>query len=89
MKELGVNLAGQRSKSIESIDPSTVALVITLCAEEVCPVVLGNLERLHWPLPDPDRKDQVLTEEQRLQLFREARDELRGRLLALHAERKP
>ena len=34
------------------VDPATVDTVITLCAEEVCPVFLGQATRLHWPLPD-------------------------------------
>ena len=87
MAELGLDLSGHRSKSVETIDPGSVDLVITLCAEEVCPVFLSKAERLHWPLQDPDRKHEDLDDETRLQHFRVARDEIRRRLQALAATR--
>ncbi|MFW6051358.1 MAG: arsenate reductase ArsC [Myxococcota bacterium] len=87
MRELGIDITGQRSKSVDEIDPESVDLVVTLCAEEVCPAFLGRARRLHWPLPDPDRKDEDLTDEERLAHFRAARDEIRRRLDALLAER--
>src|SRR5690349_5596039 len=49
MREVGADLAGHASKSVETIDAGTVDTVITLCAEEVCPAFLGNARRLHWP----------------------------------------
>ena len=52
--------------------------VITLCAEEVCPVWLGQARRLHWPLPDPAAV--VGTHEDVLASFRAVRDELRSRI---------
>jgi arsenate reductase len=62
-------------------DGPRVDAVITLCAEEVCPVWLGQAHRLHWPLPDPavatGSADQVLGS------FRSVRDVLRQRLSAL------
>ena len=78
MAELGIELTGQRSKSVETIDPATVDVVITLCAEEVCPVFLGEAERLHWPLQDPDRKVPGLSREEQLAGFRRARDAIAG-----------
>lgn len=87
MAELGFSLTDQASKSVNDIDPSTVDLVITLCAEEVCPLFLGEAERLHWPLQDPDRKHEELTHEERLSHFRVARDEIRGHIEALAADR--
>lgn len=83
LAEIGLSTEGHSSKSVDTIDPATVDLVITLCAEEVCPVFLGAAERLHWPLPDPDRKHEDLDDEVRLQHFRDARDELRRRIVAL------
>ena len=81
LNEVGIDISGHRSKSVESIDPTTVETVITLCAEEVCPVFLGKAERIHWPLPDP--AGQEGTEEQQLQKFREVRDEIDRRLKSL------
>ena len=53
MRELGVDLSTHHSKSVQTIDPASVGTVITLCAEEVCPVFLGKVRRLHWPIQDP------------------------------------
>lgn len=87
MAELGIDLSTHTSKSVETIDPASVDLVITLCAEEVCPVFLGQVERLHWPLQDPDRKHEDLSDEQRLEHFRVARDQILARLRELKAAR--
>ena len=78
MRELGVDLGAHRSKSVQTIDPSTVGTVITLCAEEVCPVFLGQARRLHWPIPDPATADPSVPREEMLARFRTARDTIRG-----------
>jgi len=83
MREVGVDLATHGSKSIDSIDPASVDTVITLCAEEVCPVFLAKVERLHWPIADPASEDPSSTREQMLARFRAARDEIQTRLEAL------
>ena len=80
MRELGVDLGSHRSKSVTTIDPDTVGTVITLCAEEVCPVFLSEARRLHWPIPDPASRDSSLSREEMRERFRTARDTLRGRL---------
>ncbi len=80
MHELGVDLATHRSKSVQTIDPATVGTVITLCAEEVCPVFLGEARRLHWPIPDPASADSSIPREEMLARFRVARDTIRGLL---------
>ena len=87
MAELGIDLEAHTSKSAQDIDPTCVDLVVTLCAEEVCPAFLADVPRMHWPLQDPDRKDETLTKEARLQHFRTARDQIRGRLDVLAALR--
>jgi arsenate reductase (thioredoxin) len=80
MREIGIDIASHTSKSVQTIDPNTVDTVITLCAEEVCPVFLGKARRLHWPIPDPASKDQALSREQMLTRFRTARDSIRKML---------
>lgn len=80
MKELGVDLTTHHSKPVETIDPATVDTVITLCADEVCPVFLGKATRLHWPIPDPASTDPTVSREEMLRRFRAARDEIRGKL---------
>jgi arsenate reductase len=64
------DISTHRAKGLASVSLDEVDTVVTLCAEEVCPVVPGQVSRLHWPLPDP--KD--------LPSFRTVRDELRRRL---------
>ena len=55
MAELGIDISGQRSKPVDEIDTDGLDLVVTLCAEEVCPVLPGRVRRLHWPVADPAR----------------------------------
>ena len=81
LAEIGLDISGQHSKSVDDIPPDGVEAVITLCAEEVCPVFLGKARRIHWGLPDPAGRG--ATEEAQLQAFREVRDELRRRLAAV------
>ena len=84
-REVGIDLGGHTSKSVDTIDAASVDTVITLCAEEVCPVFLGHVRRLHWPIPDPASDDRSLSEEDMLERFRRARDELTTRIDALAA----
>jgi arsenate reductase len=81
LKEIGIDISGHRSKSIAEIDAASVDAVVTLCAEEVCPVFLGNAVRLHWGLPDPAKAPG--DENARLNAFRETRDELFRRMMRL------
>ena len=83
MREVGIDLSRHTSKAADSVDPARVGLVITLCAEEVCPVILSAAPRLHWPIPDPASTDPTLTREDMLGRFRAARDELKRRIGAL------
>jgi arsenate reductase len=89
MRELGVELTGQRSKSVADLaDVATdVELVVTLCAEEVCPLWLGSAPRLHWPIADPASDDPSLDPEAMRARFRAARDEILRRLIGLAATR--
>jgi len=80
LQEAGISTEGLHSKSVDQIDPTGVEAVITLCVEEVCPVFLGKVRRLHWGLSDPAR---VEPEVAKLVAFRAVRDELMKRLTAL------
>jgi arsenate reductase (thioredoxin) len=83
MREVGIDLGAQHSKPVDGIDPATVDTVVTLCAEEVCPVFLARVERLHWPIPDPASDDPTLDRDAMLARFRAARDEIDRRLAQL------
>ncbi len=78
LSELGIDISSHRSKAIADLDTSTVDAVITLCAEEVCPLYLGRAYRIHWGLPDPAAV--VGDRDLRLGSFRQTRDELKTRL---------
>ena len=86
MRELGADLASHTSKSVDTIDPASVDTVITLCAEEVCPVFLGKVRRLHWPIPDPASTDPAIPRDELLRRFRAARDAIRAKLVDLAKE---
>lgn len=80
MQEIGIDISHYISKSVQTIDPNSVDLVITLCAEEVCPVFLSKATRLHWPIPDPAAKNDPLSEEELHRRFCEARDAIQQKL---------
>jgi arsenate reductase len=82
MREVGIDLSAHHSKSVDTIDPATVDIVITLCAEEVCPVFLGRARRLHWPITDPASADPSAPRDEMLARFRAARDAIRAHLEA-------
>ena len=59
MNEIGIDISSHRSKLIDEIEEdfmNNLDYVITLCAEEVCPVINSNVARLHWINADPDIK---------------------------------
>ncbi len=80
LRELGMDITGQTSKAVADLDMSTIDAVITLCAEEVCPMFPRPVAKFHWGLPDPAR-----AEGDKLAAFREVRDELVARIKALFA----
>ena len=60
MDEIGIDIREQYSKSIDDLDKDfldNIDFVITLCAEEVCPVLNNNAKKLHWLNADPDNKN--------------------------------
>ena len=82
MAEKGIDISKQRSKSLEEIPLNQLDLIVTLCgdAAERCPAVPGT-KTFHWNLPDPARAEG--TEEERLKVFRQVRDEIEERVREL------
>jgi arsenate reductase len=78
LREIGIDISGHTSKAVSDLDTSTVDAVITLCAEEVCPVFPRPVAKFHWPLPDPARENTA-------EAFAAVRDELFARLRQLFA----
>ena len=81
LREIGIDISGNWSKAVSVIPADEVDTVITLCAEEQCPVFLGKAQRVHWDLPDPAAV--VGSNTKRMQAFRAVRDELRQRITGL------
>jgi arsenate reductase len=80
MAELGIDISGQASKTLERYLGESFDAVVTVCddANEACPVFPGARERLHWSLPDPSKA--TGSEAERLAVYREVRDALRARI---------
>ncbi len=80
MDELGIDISGQESKTLDRYLGDTFDCVITVCddAREACPVFPGARRRLHWSFEDPARA--TGSEEERLRVFQSARDQIRERI---------
>jgi len=80
MSELGVDISGQESKTLERYLGEPFDYVVTVCddANEACPVFPGAENRLHWSFQDPSRAEG--SEENRLEVFRKVRDEIQTRI---------
>jgi arsenate reductase len=80
MAELGVDISGQNSKTLERYLGEHFDAVITVCdqANEACPVFPGARRRLHWSFPDPSKA--TGTEAEQLGVYRAVRDAIRSRI---------
>ena len=86
MEELGINISGAASKSVDEFRESRFDLVITVCddATENCPLWLGQGRVVHIGFPDPARA--TGSDEEKLAVFRDVRDAIRKRVLDYLAE---
>lgn len=75
MREVGVDISPQRSKTLADIPLGTIATVISLCEEEERPNLPEGVLFLSWPLPDPIHC--VEGEEELIQAYRRVRDQIR------------
>lgn len=76
MKELGIDISQQRSKSLDEFDGETMDIVVTVCdkAKAVCPFFPGAKKTMHMSFPDP--KGFTGSDEAVLGGFRTVRDEI-------------
>jgi arsenate reductase (thioredoxin) len=86
MAEIGIDISGHRSKSVDEFLADPPDLLITVCdsARETCPVFPVAVERLHWPFEDPAGVEGP--EEARLAAFRRVRDRIHARIRTFLAE---
>jgi arsenate reductase len=82
MEEIGVDISGQESKTLERYLQRPFDHVITVCddANEACPFFPGATDRLHWSFEDPSKAE--CSEEERLAVFRSVRDRIKDRVQA-------
>lgn len=80
MKDIGIDISHQYAKAISDIDTHIIDLVVTLCAEEVCPVLPGRSKRLHWPIADPSGAQSNLPPVELAAQFAAARDQIKMRV---------
>lgn len=80
MREVGIDLSGHWSKSVDEFAGREFDYIITVCdnARESCPVFPGNGERLHWPFEDPAAVEG--SEDERLAAFRKVRNQIDARI---------
>lgn len=80
MRELGIDISGHRSKSVDEFAGQEFDHVITVCghARESCPVFPGRTQMLHWSFEDPAAVQG--SEAERETAFREVRDQIRARM---------
>jgi arsenate reductase (thioredoxin) len=78
MDEIGIDIRGQSSKTLDGFAGERIAWLVTVCdqAREACPTLPGVMQQAHWSIDDPA----AVEGPQRLEAFRRARDELAGRV---------
>ncbi len=88
MKETGVDISCQTSKGIDESLLHTMDIIITLCssAEALCPMTPPRIKRIHWSIDDPTSA--TGTEEEVVNAFRKARDEIQKKIEILVEELK-
>jgi len=82
MKEIEIDISGQTSKTIDEDLLLTMDIVVTLCnnAQEACPLTPSWIHRYYWPIRDPVHT--VGTNDEVMQDFRRARDEIKAKMEA-------
>ena len=80
MDEVGVDISGQESETLDRYLDEPFEYVVTVCddANESCPVFPGAANRLHWSFEDPSKAGG--SEDERLKVFRRVREEIRTRI---------
>jgi arsenate reductase len=82
MREIGIDLSGHTSKTLDAFGDDPFDFVITVCdrANESCPLFPGKTERIHWSFDDPTAA--TGSDEEKLAAFRRIRDQIRAKIAA-------
>jgi arsenate reductase (thioredoxin) len=80
MAELGIDISGQQSKTLDRYVNEPFDDVITVCdtAAEACPIFPGAVHRQHWSFEDPSKA--TGSEEEQLEIYRRVRDQIRSHI---------
>jgi len=80
MNEIGIDISGQQSKTLNRYLSEPFDVVITVCdtAAEACPIFPGAVQRRHWSFEDPSQA--TGSQEEQLAVYRRIRDEIRARI---------
>jgi len=76
MQEAGIDISAQTPKRLSDVPFADLGVVITLCAEQVCPPLPPTVRHLNWTYPDPVDETS----------FRQVRNALRHRIARLAQE---
>ena len=81
MREAGIDISSQYSKTTDDIKDIRPDIVITLCdnAQESCPVYLAQVRKEHWGLKDP--ADAKGSEDEIMAVYRKIRNEIQRKIL--------
>ncbi|WP_020405975.1 arsenate reductase ArsC [Hahella ganghwensis] len=80
MEEVGISMQGHYSKTLEQLSDVAFDYVVTVCdhASDHCPAFPATVSCIHQPFPDPPRlAREDMSEEQRLDCYRQVRDQIR------------
>ena len=82
MKQIGIDISGHRSKSVDEFSGQSFDYVVTVCdnARDSCPVFPAATKRIHWSVEDPAAVEG--SEAERLSAFRRIRDQINERVEA-------
>jgi len=86
MNEMGIGISRHYSKSVSELPTEFIEkldCVITLCAEEVCPILVTPSRKFHWPFPDPGKSG---TDLEKSNSFRHVRDLIHNKLKMFRSE---
>lgn len=81
MEEIGIDISGQRSKSVDEFLGQSIDYAITLCdsAKQTCPIFPGKYRKMHWDLEDPAQTRG--TDEEKIKVFRKVRNQINEHIL--------
>jgi arsenate reductase len=82
MDELGIDISGQTSKTVQTFDGQEFDYAVTVCdhSREACPYCPNAVNQVHWSFEDPSAA--TGSDDQRLEVFRRVRDQIAERIRA-------